>query len=188
MLLLREGEPRGFVKLRPDWDASVEQRATSRLGEAETFTAPLIVGIHEAEGWTSLGYTALPARIHTPRVSTPVRVICEEVSELLSLDSSGPSGWRPMHGDMGPWNLRHMSGLGAVLFDWEYVAPGPPDSDLVFYLAAAKAVGLRVRNAGELNEEAIDYWRERISQRAGSGSRDTRLAAAMSQALVRLGK
>ena len=186
LLLLREGMPRGFVKVRPAWDAAPEQRATSRIGEAETFTAPTVVGIHEAGGWTSLGFAALPGRIHSPRVSAPIRAISDEVSELVQLDSPCPPGWRPMHGDMGPWNLRRMPGVGPVLFDWESVAPAPPHADVAFYLAAARAVGLSVREDVDLNEAAVAFWRDRISQRFGSGRRDDRLADAMLQALVRL--
>lgn len=186
LLLLREGMPRGFVKVRPTWDAGPEQRATSRLGEAETFTAPAVVGLHHADGWTSLGFTALPGRIHSPRVSAPIRAISEEVSDLVQLDSPCPPGWRPMHGDMGPWNLRRMPGVGPVLFDWESVAPAPPLADVVFYLTAAKAVGLPVREDIDLDEAAVSFWRDRISSRFGGGRRDDRLADAMLQALVRL--
>jgi hypothetical protein len=186
MLLLRQGIPRGFVKVRPEWDAGPEQRATSRLGEAETFKAPAVIGLHAFGGWTSLGFAALPGRIHSPRVTAPIRAISEEVSELVRLDSPGPPGWRPMHGDMGPWNLRRMSGVGTVLFDWEYIASAPPFADLVFYLAAARATGLHVREDAKVNEEAVSYWQDRITQRFRGGSRDDRLADAMSQALVRL--
>lgn len=186
LLLLREGLPRGFVKVRPAWDAGPEQRATGRLREAETFTAPTVVGLHSAGGWTSLGFTALPGRIHSPRVSAPIQAISEEVSDLVQLDSPCPPGWRPMHGDMGPWNLRRMPGIGPVLFDWEDVGPAPPNADVVFYFAAAKAVGLPVREDVDLNEAAVAFWRDRISQRFGAGRRDDRLADAMLQALVRL--
>lgn len=185
LLLLREGAPRGFVKVRPAWDAGPEQRATSRLGEAETFTAPTVVGLHEAGGWTSLGFAALPGRIHSPRISAPIRAISEEVSDLVQLDSPCPPGWRPMHGDMGPWNLRRMPGVGPVLFDWESVGPAPPYADVVFYVAAARAVGLSVREDVDLDEAAVAFWRDRISKRYGAGRRDDRLADAMLQALVR---
>jgi len=188
LLLLREGTPRGFVKVRPAWDAGLEQRATSRLGGAETFTAPMVVGLHDAGGWTSLGFTALPGRIHSPRVSAPIRAISEEVSDLVQLDSPCPPGWRPMHGDMGPWNLRRMPGVGPVLFDWENVGPAPPYADVAFYLAAAKAVGLSVHGDVDLSEPAVTFWRNRISQRVGSGRRDALLARDMLQALVRLGQ
>ena len=186
LLLLREGIPRGFVKVRPAWDAGPEQRATSRLGEAETFTAPKVVGLHKAGGWTSLGFTALPGRIHSARVSAPIRAISEEVSDLVELDSPCPPDWRPMHGDMGPWNLRRMPGVGPVLFDWENVGPAPRYADVVFYLAAAKAVGLPVREDLVLTEAAVAFWQDEISQRFGASRRDDRLADAMLRALVRL--
>lgn len=188
LLLLQAGVPRGFVKVRPAWDPGPERRAMSRLGEAETFATPAVVGIHDAGGWTSLGFTALPGHIHTPRVSTPIRAISEEVSELISLDSPCPPGWRPMHGDMGPWNLRSMQGIGPVLFDWEDVAAAPPYADMVFYLAAAEALGLRAREAAEGKAEAVDFWRERIPQRFGGSPRDDRLARAMLRALIKLGR
>jgi hypothetical protein len=185
MLLLREGTPLGFVKVRPNWDAGPEQLAMSRLGEAETFTVPTVVGLHIGGGWTSLGFTALPGRIHSPRVSTPIRSIAEEVSELTRVESPCPPGWRPMHGDMGPWNLRRMPGIGTVLFDWEHVGPGPPFADLVFYVAASRALGLTVRGDFEDSDAAVAYWQKEIPRRFGSGLRDDRLAEAMLQALLR---
>lgn len=186
LLLLHAGRPRGFVKFRPNWDAGPEHRATSRLGRAETFIAPKVVGLLQAEGWTSLGFEALPGRIHSPRVSAPLEAISEEISELVRLDSPCPPGWRPMHGDMGPWNLRRVPGMGTVLFDWENVGPAPPHSDLVFYLAAARAVGVPVRKTWEVDADAVSFWRDRISQRFGTGRRDDRLAAEMMRALVML--
>lgn len=179
LLLLRAGIPRGFVKLRPEWDASVEQLATSRLSEAETFTAPTVVDLHSAGGWTSLGLTALPARIHSPRVSAPIHAIVEEVSDLIRLAVPCPPGWRPMHGDMGPWNLRRMRGIGPILFDWEHAAPAPPVADLAFYVAAAKAVGLSLQIEPEFSGEAAAFWREEIPRRFGGGHRDDRLAQSM---------
>jgi aminoglycoside phosphotransferase (APT) family kinase protein len=88
-----------------------------------------------------------------------------------------------MHGDMGPWNLRSMPGVGPVLFDWEHAAPAPPQADLVFYQAAARALGLTVREDLEFNEEAVTFWRERIPLRFGGGYRDDRLAAMMMRML-----
>lgn len=188
VLLLREGTPRGFVKLRPDWDASVEHQATSQLREAETFTAPTVVGLHTSSGWTSLGFTALPGRIHSPRVSAPIRAIAEEVSELTRVSAPCPPGWRPMHGDMAPWNLRRMPGIGPVLFDWEHAAPAPPLADLVFYVAAARAVGVAVHVESEFNAEAVAFWQKEIPRRFGDSHRDDRLAQAMLQAILREGR
>jgi aminoglycoside phosphotransferase (APT) family kinase protein len=155
----------------------------SRLGAAETFMAPTVVGLHTGGGWTSLGFTALPGRIHSPRVSAPIRAIAEEVSELAHVDSPFPPGWRPMHGDMGPWNLRRMTGIGTVLFDWEHVAPAPPFADLVFYVAASRALGLTSSEKLAHCDEAVAYWREVIPRRFGGGHRDEHLADAMLQAL-----
>ncbi|MFP3882611.1 MAG: phosphotransferase family protein [Actinomycetota bacterium] len=183
LLLLRAGISRGFVKLRPEWDARVEQLATSRLNEAETFTAPTVVGLHSSGGWTSLGLTALPGRIHSPRIPAPIRAIAEEASELIRLAAPCPPGWRPMHGDFGPWNLRRMRGIGPVLFDWEHAAPAPPLADLVFYAAAAKAVGLSVQIESEFSDEAVAFWREEIPRRFGRDRRDDRLARSMLEVL-----
>jgi hypothetical protein len=173
------------VKVRPDWDATVELLAISQVREAETFTAPTVVGRHLSSGWTSLGFTALPGRIHSPRVSVPIRAIAEEVSERIQVAAPCPPGWRPMHGDMAPWNLRQMPGIGPVLFDWEHVAPAPPLADLVFYVAAATAVGVPVDMEPDFNAEAVAFWQEEIPRRFGDDQRDIRLADAMLQVILR---
>jgi hypothetical protein len=79
-----------------------------------------------------------------------------------------------------------MPGVGPVLFDWENVGPAPRYADVVFYLAAAKAVGLPVREDLVLTEAAVAFWQDEISQRFGASRRDDRLADAMLRALVRL--
>jgi aminoglycoside phosphotransferase (APT) family kinase protein len=86
---------------------------------------------------------------------------------------------------MAPWNLRQMPGIGPVLFDWEHVAPAPPLADLVFYLAAATAVGVPVDMEPDFNEEAVAFWQEEIPRRFGDDQRDNRLAHAMLRAILR---
>lgn len=188
LLLVSGGSPTGFVKFRRDWDPRTEVEAMGRLEHAQTFVSPKVVGVHDGGGWTSVGFAALPPRIHSPRVG-PVRSIVEEVSELTSLGGAVPPspGWRPMHGDMGPWNLRTMPGIGPVLFDWEHVAYAPPYADLVFHAAASAAVGLGVSGSLSDHGEAVAFWQNEIPRRFGGERRDARLAGEMLRALLRLG-
>jgi thiamine kinase-like enzyme len=91
------------------------------------------------------------------------------------------AGWRPMHGDFAPWNLRQTGGGALFLIDWEAAGWGPPGADEVFYRATAAALAERT-SAVTGNPEAVRFWRERINQRP-SNARDERLARALATVL-----
>jgi hypothetical protein len=184
ILLLAEGRPRGFVKARPGWEPEREVEACRRAQGAETFWAPDVAGVHWFAGWTSVGTTALPPGLHSPSVPSPVGAISDEVSELLGDDLGGKRpDWQPMHGDMGPWNLRHLKGRRPALIDWEHVGYAPPHADLVFHEAASRAVGLKASTEIGSFVEARMFWEAEIQARFGSGSRDVRLARDMLRVL-----
>jgi aminoglycoside phosphotransferase (APT) family kinase protein len=84
-----------------------------------------------------------------------------------------------MHGDMGPWNLRHLDGFGAILFDWELARRGPPGADVAFHLAASRA--MRIRTDTDLRglDEAASFWMEEIPRRFAASASDQSLAESM---------
>jgi hypothetical protein len=178
-LLLRDGRAVGFLKCRPEWDAGGELDWLAAVAAADTFMAPGVVGHVELDGWTSVGYEPLPEGIHSPAVRVPAMAIGEEISDRLSdvvaTDSSRP---RPMHGDMGPWNLRQIRGR-VVLFDWEDVMAGPQHADFVFHQVASAAMGLVAGADLSGFPQARSYWIDEIQRRFGGDARDARLAKAM---------
>jgi O-antigen/teichoic acid export membrane protein len=84
-----------------------------------------------------------------------------------------PARYRPMHGDLTPWNLRRSREGRVVLFDWEHAGYGPPHADLVRYLGTSgdglqrfSALPERLRAEAA---EAIEYWMVVAAGRARSG-------------------
>jgi hypothetical protein len=186
LLLFLDQEPVGFVKSRPEWDFAAEFRAQASVQDAETFQVPTPAGVFNEGGWSSLGMTPLPPKIHKPGVVADPERLTEEISELLEVGQTLPEGWSPAHGDLGPWNLRRVGQSRPFLFDWEHAAPMPSGSDLVFYVTAARAMGINVTNRTPLHEyrEAIKYWSREIPDRFGASARDSALAGTMLQALT----
>lgn len=178
-LLIRDGKAAGFLKCRPDWDARDELEWVAAVGSADTFLAPQVVGHIEADGWTSVGYEPIPDGLHSPAIEVPAMVIGEEISERLTgivpTDAARPS---PMHGDMGPWNLRQARGR-CVLFDWEDVTAGPEHADFVFHGVASAALGLGDGLDLRQFPAARRFWMEEVPRRFSLDARDARLAEAM---------
>lgn len=182
-LLLRGGRAVGFLKCRPGWDPGGEIESLAAVAGAETFLPPRVVGRTQIEEWTSVGYQPLPEGIHSPAVDVPVMAIGEEISQRLAAVVSTDVGrsW-PMHGDMGPWNLRQIRGR-CVLFDWEDVMAGPEHADYVFHQVASAAMGLGGKEDLTPFGPARRFWSEEIPRRFGREARDARLAAAMLERL-----
>lgn len=188
LFLIRSGRPRGFVKVRPDWDPAAEISVISRVAGAATYWTPSVVGSHTIGGWTSLGMEPMSGRIHSPRLRSPLLAITEEITERLTgvLPGNPPQpGWQPMHGDLAPWNLRQSEQV-AVAFDWEHVMYGPPGSDAVFHISASRALGYGSGSPPGGAGEAVEYWLEEIPRRFAGSERDQVMAARMLRELGRL--
>jgi hypothetical protein len=191
LMLLRGDQAVGFVKLRPDADFSTEIRVLKAVSDSRSFLAPEVVGGGTEGGWEMLGLSAIGGHLHSPRLRRPPREVADEIGALLSPlwsnDREGiPRHWVPMHGDMGPWNLRQPPRGRPILFDWEHARLGPPGGDLVFHAAACAA--LHIRGAFRPREayEAIEFWRKEIRLRFGAGHRDRTLARQMIEVLDRM--
>jgi thiamine kinase-like enzyme len=116
--------------------------------------------------------------------------------------------WRPMHGDLVPWNLREDDRGQLWLMDWEDAGWGPPLADLMRFLVAYQSlvrsppsqIAARVREAlsaepPETIAETAQFWvrhrnlrparlgRDWLRQTARDVARGTRELAAL-RALV----
>lgn len=178
-VLLKSGDDRWFVKLRPEWDPELEISIAERTSTAETFWAPEVVGYFEASGWTSLGWTTIPPGIHSPVVRGEIEEVVTEISQLLNPVLGGADGWAPSHGDMGPWNLRQPKDGRPALFDWELAGLAPISADAVFHAAASASLGLPTKVDVDRWPAARDYWLDEIPRRFGSAQRDARIARQM---------
>jgi len=189
VLLLHEGNPTAFVKLRSDGATELEHEllVLRALWEyrPRSFVVAEPLGTGHVGGWSYLAMSALPARRHRPPNGPPIGLIAREIEAALAglpRPESVPAHWRPMHGDLTPWNLRRLADGRLVLFDWETAAWGPPQADEVLYRATAEASGGQPAGTSDA-VEAIDYWIDRVVGRRVRGMRDQRLIKALAATL-----
>lgn len=192
MLLVKDGRPLAFVKIRRTDLASLENevRALELLGGDPTveFWVPRVLSTGGTDGWRFVAIEPLPAGLHRPHWTADLGAVTAEVrTRLTGLPKAPetPSHWQPMHGDFTPWNLRRTSSGRAILVDWEYAGWGPPRADEALFLAT------RALTTGELASdcdavEAIEFWHGRISGWPRVQGRRGKYAASMLRILERM--
>jgi hypothetical protein len=171
ILLLQEGRPVAFVKVRRERNCEKLRREFEALGlvrEANPhsfgFTEPLFEGT--VAGRLYAGFAPLPAGLHRPPASPSLDSILADIAKALSPlprpDDAG-ADWAPMHGDFTPWNLRKLRGH-LYLLDWETAGWGPPGADEVMYQASSAVMGLCQADAYQQvaakYPETVSYWIE----------------------------
>jgi glycosyltransferase involved in cell wall biosynthesis len=190
LLLMRKDRPVAFVKLRRD--GGEELRAEARALEAlakygpTTFQVPALRSAGSFAGWHYVAVDPIPTKPHRAANRPPIQLIAREIDSALA-DLPRPPGtpdhWRPMHGDLTPWNLRQMPNQQIVLTDWEESGWGPPEADEVLYRATAAAS--RNEPAGVSSaSEAIDFWERQIRERPTSDKRDRKLEESLAMTLA----
>ena len=187
-LLLSEGNQLGFVKWRADWDFEPEARSIEVVSGAQSFTTPSLAGVSTVPTWSTIGLAPVTSGLHSPRLRESPVDLAAEISNLLDpIIPPDPEHdeWEPMHGDMGPWNLRHLDGTGPILFDWEFACRAPPGADVVFHVAASRAMRMRSDIDSRTLREAAGFWVEEIPSRFAGSARDQRLAESMLSELRR---
>jgi hypothetical protein len=187
-LLLAEGNQLGFVKWRANWDFEAEARSIEVVSGARSFTTPSLAGVSTVPAWSTIGLAPITSGLHSARLHAPAVDLAAEISQLLDpLLPPDPEHeqWEPMHGDMGPWNLRHLDGTGPILFDWELARRAPPGADVVFHAAASRAMRLKTNIDSSTFGEAAGFWAEEIRSRFAGSARDQRLAESMLSELRR---
>jgi hypothetical protein len=193
LLLFSHDAPVAFVKLRRADDAARLQHEYSALQAVQrygprTFRAPVPVSVGVTGGWSYLSQLPLPAQLHRVAVDPPLLLIQQEIDTALAhlqRPAQVPPHWRPMHGDLTPWNLRELQQGGLILYDWEDVSWAPPGADLVLYDAALAAVTGRTAVGGQ-PREAVEYWIDHICTRQSSNRRDEHMHNGLVQALSRM--
>lgn len=176
-VLLRDGRPTGFLKLRDDpGELDREERALSAFpeGRADGFRVPRVLDRDETAGWHWMVIEAMP-----PRPARPVRGIAlaplladlqRRLAAVLPRQSGTPDHWAPMHGDLTAWNLRHCGRGLPWLIDWEDAAWAPPGADLVYYEATHATVFGKPSGRDDVSGcgEAAEFWLKRVAQRSAS--------------------
>jgi hypothetical protein len=183
VLALRGHRVVAFVRLQRASAGSQREAAVLRAVAAfgpRTFAVPSVVGSGTAQGWDWIATEPLPGRLHRSDWTADPESLGHEISAALS-EFVGPpprDGWRPMHGDLAPWNLRRTR-RRRFLIDWEAADFGPPHADAT-YLSVTRAAVRGRPPSRPLDPEAARFWSERLEQRHHSGA-DARL----NQALLR---
>ena len=170
-LLLEDGHPRAFVKLRQEAARlELSERVLTALAAAPSrhFHAPVPLAGGDEGSWEWLALTPMPLFPHRPPRHPPLPRIVEDLQDRLApvLDGHGvPSHWRPMHGDLTPWNLRRVGPWALWLLDWEEVGWGPPRADEVYYAATASVLLGGRPPSQTADAEAVRFWRRRVGSR-----------------------
>jgi hypothetical protein len=195
-LLLSDGRPVGFVKVRDGDDSPLrnEFEALTLINSAEpgSFEVPQPVGMASVNGWHYLLTSALRPNLHRMPVEPPLQEIAAEIRsglETLPRFAETPEHWEPMHGDFTPWNLRQRSDGRLFLVDWEDAGWAPPGADEVYYWVVSSALNVAAEMPS-VNEEVRGFWWQRLSgpdSGARSADSDFRLRTTMLSVLSALG-
>jgi hypothetical protein len=189
-LLLLDGDPVGFVKVR-DGDGEPVQnefRALEalRFSRPSAFEVPEPLAVGTIEGWDYLVTTALAPSLHRVPSAPPIEDILADVrAGLAALPRSNvlPEHWQPMHGDFTPWNLRQRRDGTRFLIDWEDASWAPPGADATFYWAVSSVLG-RPGNDPDGSDEVISFWRARLEARQKRSATAGDLDAGLGEALL----
>jgi hypothetical protein len=181
ILLIRDGAPQAFVKLRTGATADLtgEHEALARVSTVGVsgFRCPRPLRLGRYDEWGYLAMSALPPVLGRVPADPPLGALTEEISNALGDLPGGetvPGHWRPMHGDFTPWNLRSSPGGQLTLVDWEEVGWGPPGADEVLYRAVSGALARRPVTGLAGAVEAVDFWTERVADRLAAGGDEDR--------------
>lgn len=180
-LLLRDGRPVGFLKLREDvTELDREEAALGAFpdGRAATFRVPRVLDRGSAGGLHWMLLSTMPPRPAAPASFTALGPVLADLrrhlAAALPVPAGTPAHWEPMHGDLTAWNLRR-SGRGLPwLIDWEDASWAPPGADVVYYRATTLAAFRKPPGRWSLrgldttpgaHKEAVEFWLTRCAAR-----------------------
>jgi hypothetical protein len=196
-LLLSDGRPIGFVKVRDGDDSPLrnefEAMTLMHAASPESFEIPRPLGLATLGGWSYLLTSALRPDPHRMPVDPPVgNVVAEVRAGLASLPRAPgiPDHWEPMHGDFTPWNLRQRTDGTLFLIDWEDAGWAPPGADDMYYWVVCSALDVATEMP-VVNEEVRGFWWQHLSgpdRDAQTADSDFRLRTKMLSVLSALGQ
>lgn len=172
---MQRGIPLAVIKVRPDLGSLGRELAVlSALdGEVAGLRVPRVLHVGEdPSGWQWLAMDFVTSGVNRPeRLRRPELLddaLWSRLSAVLPRNSQIPEHWRPMHGDLSPWNLRR-SRDGSFLIDWEDAAWGPPRADRVYFaITGHAALGGPAPAWTPADDEAREHWRAVIEARSGA--------------------
>ena len=192
LLLLNGSKAVGFLKLREGDSESLHREYQAltalALSKPKTFSAPSVIDFGSIQEWHFLLTTPLPSVPHRIPHAPPILQIVKEIETALSAmhrPANMNDTWRPMHGDLTPWNLRRLQDGRLTLFDWEDASWGPDGADEVLYRATEAALSGRKASPSRATE-AIEFWRTLFTERPDRTKRDIRLTTNVLRALAEM--
>lgn len=183
---MRRGHPLAVIKVRPDDDGLLGREiAVLRAlgGTVAGLRVPRVRQVGEdRSGWRWLAMDVITTGVHRPvRLRRPQALdeqLTTRLSCVLPRPDRVPEHWRPMHGDLSPWNLRQ-DRRGSVLIDWEDATWGPPHADRVYFaLSWHTALGGPAPIWAPADDEARDHWRTVLRARP-AGDEDSATSTRM---------
>ena len=164
--LTAQGQPEFLLTIEP-----FDTRSRGPLVPVPSFRVPACTTSFRVEDWSVRQFELLP-EFHQPALWDPQRIrqVASDASRALAgaLERSPeiPAHWRPIHGDLVPWNLRE-DALGQLwLLDWEDAGWGPPLADYLRYLVASYSLswsdghGIAAKVRAMLKAEPLDALQE----------------------------
>jgi glycosyltransferase involved in cell wall biosynthesis len=160
------GEPELFLTIEP-----IDMRPRDPLVAAASYRVPDCRYSFAYGSWRVREFEPLP-QFHRPARWEPdrIRKVAADVARALDgrfeRPANIPAHWRPIHGDLVPWNLREDDRAQLWLLDWEDAGWGPPLADCVRYIVAYHSLGRSspFRIAAEvrsiLNDESAEMLRD----------------------------
>lgn len=175
VLLLHGGTPVGLLKIREQNEEL--NREVTALGAFAAggcggrFRVPRVLARGSAGDLAWLVISPMEPVPSRPADPASAHALATEISErlegVLPRPPDTPRHWRPMHGDLTPWNLRLTRGPLPWLIDWEDAAYGPPGADEVYFTATRAAVRRDTAAQSESDhQEAVAFWSALVRERA----------------------
>jgi hypothetical protein len=130
------GKPEVFLTIE-----ALDNPSRGPVSAAASYRVPACRHAFRHGDWSVREFEPLPP-FHRPARWEPTRIrqVAADVSRALEgrIDRPPdvPAHWRPMHGDLVPWNLREDEDGQLWLLDWEDAGWGPPLADLLRFILA----------------------------------------------------
>jgi glycosyltransferase involved in cell wall biosynthesis/thiamine kinase-like enzyme len=141
--LTAQGEPEFYLTIE-----RFDHPSRGPLAPVSSFRVPACIASFRVQDWSVRQYELLP-EFHQPAGSDlgRIRQVAADASRaletVLKRAPDTPSHWRPIHGDLVPWNLRQDSRGQLWLLDWEDAGWGPPLADYMRYIVAYHSLAWR---------------------------------------------
>jgi hypothetical protein len=136
-----QGFPEFFLVVEP-----FDKVSRAPLCQVSSFRVPACTDSFRIGDWSVRQYEPLPrfhrrTRWDPDRIRQVARDASLALAAMLTRPADIPPHWRPMHGDLVPWNLREDDGGNLWLMDWEDAGWGPPLADLLRFVVAHYSLG-----------------------------------------------